>query len=132
MVAERIGQPPEIFGYGPEGRRLFAALGVVRSGVLLGGAVFHNFKGATIELSAAFDRADWVRPSTLRRLYSYPFIDLKCANLLTITKRSNTRARQMDEFMGFKVVGPIIDAFGEEDAILYQMPRKFCRWIKER
>jgi hypothetical protein len=126
MVAARI---PHVGadGFGP-----CRALGVVRGDRLLGGVVFHNFKGATIEMSGAFDRADWIRPATLRRLFAYPFVDAGALNLLTVTPRKNRRARKLDEFLGFRVVGVIADAYGHDDAILYQMPRAHCRWLKER
>jgi hypothetical protein len=126
MVAVRI---PWV---GADGFGACRALGVVRGDRLLGGVVFHNFKGATIEMSGAFDRADWIRPATLRRLFAYPFIDVGAANLLTVTPRRNKRARRLDEFLGFRVVGVIADAYGRDDAILYQMPRAHCRWLKEK
>lgn len=113
------------------GRLPYTALGVVRSGFLLGGVVFHNFKpeDGIIEMSGASSRADWLRPSTLRRLFSYPFVQLGCVNLITITGRKNMRARKIDEFLGFRLVGIIHRR--NEDAALYEMPRSRCRWIKE-
>jgi hypothetical protein len=114
-------------GFGP-----CRALGVVRGDRLLGGIVFHNFNGATIEMSGAFDRADWIRPATLRRLFAYPFVDAGCLNLLTVTPRRNKRARKLDEFLGFKVVGVVERAYGHDDAVIYQMPRGSCRWLKEK
>lgn len=125
MVADRI---PWVGtdGFGP-----CVALGVVRSGVLLGGVVFHNYKGHTIEMSGASDRADWLRPTTLARLFAYPFLDLKCTNLLTVIPRKNKRARKIIEFLGFKVVGVVDRAYGNDDAVIYQMPRDKCKWLKE-
>jgi hypothetical protein len=124
MVAARI---PHVgaAGFGP-----CRSLGVVRGDRLLGGVVFHNFKGATMEVSGAFDRADWIRPATLRPLFAYPFLTAGCRNLLTVTPRRNWRARKLDEFLGFEVVGSIIGAYESDDAILYQMPREKCRWLK--
>lgn len=127
MVASRIAHVGGA-GFGP-----CTALGVVRSGTLLGGVVFHNYRpqARIIEMSGAFDRADWARPSTLRRLFAYPFIDLACQNLVTFTGRKNKRARRIDEGLGFKLVGIIHRAIdGREDACLYQMPRDECRWLK--
>ena len=127
LVAQRI---PHVAGRGGFGA--CTALGVVRGGVLLGGVVFHNFSGATIEMSGAFDRADWIRPATLRRLFAYPFLQLNCRNLVTVTPRRNKRARKLDAFLGFRVVGVVADGFGADDAVIYQMPRNQCRWLKER
>lgn len=113
-------------GFGP-----CRALGVVRGDILLGGVVFHNHKGPVIEMSGAFTRPDWIRPSTVRRILNYPYNDLGIDNLITITPKSNKRARQIDEFLGFRVAGTIKHAFGKDDAIIYQLPREYCRWIKE-
>jgi hypothetical protein len=127
LVASRIPHVGEK-GFGP-----CAALGVVRSGLLLGGVVFHNYHGHIVEMSGAFDRADWIRPSTLRRLFSYPFIQLGCANMVTMTPKNNERARKMDEFLGFRVVGKLTKgADGITDMMIYEMPRNTCRWLKER
>lgn len=117
---------------GPDGRLPYTALGVVRGQMLLGGVVFHNFRPdeGLIEESGAFSRADWIRPSTLRHLFSYPFTQLGCANLITITGRKNVKARKMNEFLGFRLVGIIHRK--NEDAALYEMPRKNCRWLKDK
>ena len=51
----------------------------------------------------------------------------------TITPRRNKRARKLDEFLGFKVVGVVDRAYGNDDAVIYQMPRRgSCRWLKEQ
>lgn len=123
MVAQRI---PHIGGdgFGP-----CAALGVVRSDILLGGVVFHNYRGHVIEMSGAFDRADWIRPSTLRRLFSYPFVQLGCKNMVTVTPRNNKKARKLDEFLGFRLVGTIKHGADTQDMMIYEMPREYCRWL---
>lgn len=123
MVAQRI---PHV---GAEGFGPCAALGVVRSDVLLGGVVFHNYRGHIIEMSGAFDRADWIRPSTLRRLFAYPFLQLGCLNMVTVTPRNNDKARKLDKFLGFKLIGPITHGAGTTDMMLYEMPREDCRWL---
>lgn len=125
FVRARIPHAQE-FGFGP-----CKALGVVRGDKLLGGVVFHNFRGHDLEMSGAFDRADWIRPSTLRHLFSFPFGQLGCARMTTITGRKNKRARKLDEFMGFRVEGVIRKGLdGKEDCIVYGMLREECRWLK--
>lgn len=106
------------------------ALGVVRGGQLCGGVVFTNYRGHLVEMSGAFSRADWALPETLRRLFAYPFLDLKVENLVTVTGRKNKRARRMNEGLGFKLVGVVDRGYdGREDAVMYQMPREACRWL---
>ena len=118
------------------------ALGVVRRNltggdpILVGGVVFTNARmnsqGAVydIEMSGAFDDGTWCKPSTLRRLFSYPFIDLKCVRLTTTTAKKNKRARRLDVALGFVLEGIGRKALdGVNDAAVYSMLREECWWI---
>lgn len=130
MVRQRIPQAHEGFG------KDAVALGVVRHGKLLGGAVFDQFTEyqgqRNIVMSAAFDSPAWCTRKTMRRLYGYPFLQLGCRRMTTITRADNVAARSADERMGFKQEGVIRCYFpGDVDAILYGMLREECRWIKE-
>ncbi len=124
MVAARIPHARDGFG------QSYNALGVVRKGILLGGVVYHNYRGHDIEVSAAFDSPRYASRETLRQFFSYPFIQLRCRRITTITARNNKRARRMDEYMGFKLEGVARKALdGEQDAMVYGMLREECRWI---
>ncbi|WP_141339700.1 GNAT family protein [Bradyrhizobium sp. USDA 3458] len=128
MVQSRIPHMRDSNGFGS-----CVAIGVVRRGVLLGGAVFHNFRGHDIEMSAAFDRPDWCLPGTMRGLYDYPFNQLGCTRMTTITARGNKHAREIDERMGFKLEGVIRKGISPtEDAFVFGMLKSECRWIKDR
>lgn len=112
------------------------AIGVVRGNALVGGVVFHNAryslagKMIDIEMGAAFDASDWCRPSTLRRLFEFPFVTLDCPRMTTITARKNKPARLIDEGLGFKLEGVHPEAIdGKADAVSYGMLRKNCLWI---
>lgn len=109
------------------------ALGVVIGGELVGGAVFHNYRGFDVEMSAAFDTPRWCLPETLRRLFAYPFLDLGCARMTTITAADDTRTRRIDEGLGFVLEGIHPRGLdGVRDAVSYGMLREDCRWIKLR
>lgn len=108
----------------------YTALGVVRSGVLLGGTVWHNYIGHNIEVSIAFDRADWARPSTLRRLFAYPFIQLEVARITAVVAKRNARCRKLTVGLGFKLEGTIRKGFdGKQDAMIYGLLRDECRFL---
>jgi RimJ/RimL family protein N-acetyltransferase len=106
------------------------ALGVIRRGRFVGGVVFHDYTGHVIFMSGAFDDPRWALPETIRALFAYPFNQLKVSNLLTATARSNDRARKIDRGLGFKEIGVIRHYWGKDDAVLMQMPRKHCRWLR--
>ena len=127
MVASRI---PHV---GARGFGACAAIGVVRSGRLIGGVVWHNFRGHDIEVSAAFDRADWARPSTLSRLFAYPFVQLSCARITALTGRKNKRTRRFLRGIGFREEGVIRRGLdGREDAVIYGMLRSECRVLTRK
>lgn len=109
----------------------FVAVGVVRSGIILGGIVWHNFRGFSIEVSIAFDRADWIRPSTLRNIAGYPFNQLGVTRVTAIVGRKNEPMRKLCEKLGFKLEGIGRKAFdGKQDAVLYGILRHECKWLK--
>ena len=118
--------------------RLYAALGVVKDGTLIGGVVFHNLHSikcntvpVCIEASIAFDRPNWATRSTLRQLFRYPFIELKCATIVSRIRRSNKRSRDICRRLGFEEAGKIPRAFdGREDIFVYAMTSDKCPWIK--
>jgi RimJ/RimL family protein N-acetyltransferase len=114
----------------------FWAIGVVRGTELVGGVVFHNArynlsaKMIDVEMGAAFEASDWCRPSTLRRMFEFPFVTLDSSRMTTITARKNKRARMIDEGLGFKLEGVHPEAIdGKQDAVSYGMLRKNCLWI---
>lgn len=109
----------------------YRAIGVIRGNALVGGVVFHNYRHHDIEMSGAFDTPRWCLPQTLRDLFAYPFIQLGCARMTTITGRKNKRARSADERLGFRLEGVARRALdGKQDAMIYGMLREECRWIK--
>lgn len=123
-VAARIPHASEGFG-------ACAALGVVRGSALVGGIVYHNWRGRDIEVSAAFDRADWARPAVLRRLFAYPFEQLGCARMTAVTGAKNRRARRFLAGLGFVREGIARQALADdEDAIIFGLLHAECRFLK--
>lgn len=111
----------------------FKALGVVRPDGLIGGVVYHQYVGHDIQVSIAFDRADWARPSTLRTLFWYPFVQAGCVRMTAIIARNNKRCRRFTEGIGFKLEGigrKAID--GVQDAACYSMLRDECKFLRDK
>jgi RimJ/RimL family protein N-acetyltransferase len=119
------------------GQLPYAAIGVVRNGAIVGGAVFHGFYTfrsvpVDIEMSSAFEpRSGWCTRNVIRGLSEYPFIQLGCRRVTARTARSNKAARRTLEAIGFKLEGiarKAIDGF--EDAMLYGLLQAECHWLK--
>jgi hypothetical protein len=108
------------------------AIGVIRHDRLCGGIVFHNWFGHSIEMSGAFDTPGWCLPDTMRRLFAYPFIQLGCVRMTTITAKNNKPARMIDEGFGFKLEGTARKGWdGKQDAMIYGMLAEECKWLDE-
>jgi RimJ/RimL family protein N-acetyltransferase len=111
----------------------YTALGVVRYGQLIGGAVYHNYIGHDVQVSIAFDSPGWALPGTLRALFHYPFNQLGCRRMTAMIGRRNKRSRKICEGLGFKLEGVHLKGLdGTQDVMSYGMLKEHCRWIKER
>jgi RimJ/RimL family protein N-acetyltransferase len=101
----------------------FAALGVVRHGKLVAGVVFHNYRpGVDMEVTIAASSPLWMLPNTLRRLFDYPFEQLKVPRLTCVIGKKNKRCRKMAEGIGWRLEGTSRKNYdGVQDAIIYGM-----------
>jgi RimJ/RimL family protein N-acetyltransferase len=126
FVMDRIPEVPRDTGFGK-----FVALGIVRDNALVGGVVFHNYRGHDIEMSAASDDPRFLMGrDTLKTLFFYPFVTAGCTRMTTITSQANKRARKIDEKLGFKLEGLIRRGWdGNKHAIVFGMLRSECRWL---
>lgn len=113
-------------GFGPS-----TALGVIRNGRLVGGVVFHCFRGHDLEISIASDTPMWASKKTFARLYAYPFRQLGVARITCITGRKNKPVRRLAGASGFRLEGVHRKALdGVEDAMSYGLLRDDCRWLQ--
>jgi hypothetical protein len=110
-----------------------ATLGVVRRGKLVGGVVYHCYRGFDVQISAAFDQVGWALPGTLRALCSYPFRELKVQRVSVLTGRKNKKARKLLCDLGFRFVGVAKRGLdGIQDAFIFELLKENCKWLKDR
>lgn len=127
FVASRI--PGMERGFGP-----CAALGIVKGGALVGGAVYHGYQpfkaGGVIEVSIASESVNWAWPATLRTLFRYPFVQLGCVRMGALIARRNVKARRFIKSLGFREEGKHpLGWLGREDAFSYGLLRRDCRFL---
>lgn len=111
----------------------FVAIGVADGNTLVAGAVFNNYRPQYRDIEISFSAASpkWARRGIIREIFRYPFVQLGCARLTTITGRKNRRARRLDEGLGFKLEGVVRKGFGRDDAMIYGMLKRECKWLGE-
>lgn len=122
-VACRIPLMAQVVASNPPGEAFGAcnAIGVVdEQGTVVGGVIYHNWQPVfrTIDLSFAADTPRWLTPALVRALLSYPFSELACQRVTTLTPKRNRRARAFLERFGFKREGCVKRGFGADDAII--------------
>lgn len=107
-----------------------AAIGVERRGQLIGGVVFHEYRGNDIQMSCAATDKSWLSEGVLRALFAYPFITLKCDRVSAFTPKGSTHTRQFLIRLGFIEEGNMRRGFQHDDCIIYGMLEEECKWIK--
>lgn len=121
-VAERI---PHVTGF-----KDMAAIGVTRGGAMVGGVVYHEYRGNDIQMSTAAAGPCWLTEGILRALFVYPFITLACDRVSAFAPKGNAHTRRFLEKLGFVEEGNMRRGFVGDDCIVYGMLKEECKWIK--
>jgi hypothetical protein len=115
------------------------AFGVVNAkGELIAGMVYHNWdrEAGVIEMSGAAIDPKWLNVETLRRMYSYPYLELRCQMTFMRVAADNERLlRQLAAFNYAFITMPRMLG-RDRDAVLCQLTyeawcdNKICRRYK--
>lgn len=106
-------------------------MGVSKDGQICGGVVFHEWRPRYRSIQASMAGfGHWLTPLALSRFFYYPFRQLGCRSLYVCTEKTNMRARDFIERLGFKPAGLLRQGFGSVDMMLYDMLSEECKWIR--
>lgn len=107
-------------------------LGVLQDGKLVGGCVFSNFHGHSIEVSTATDSSTYLTRGMLDQMFGYPFRQLGCVRVTAITREDNVRTQKLLRGLGFTQEGRARKAWdGKHDAIIFGILKEECRFLKD-
>ena len=121
-VAQRIPHVGSSVAFGP-----CAGIGVLADdGSIIGGVVFNNWQPAcrSVEVSFASDSPRWLTRRIIREILRYPYGQLDCNRLTSVTPRKATSARRFLEAFGFKREGLVREGFGDDDAVISGLLRR--------
>lgn len=104
----------------------------VEHGELLGGVIFTDYTGSSINLHVAGFKPNWINNDMLWATFHYPFVQLNCKVILGRVSAANSKALEFDLKLGFSEVARIDDVFPDGSLILLAMRREDCRWLKLR
>jgi len=111
-----------------------AAIGVADSaGKIMGVVVFHDWQPAyrTMQVSAVAEDARWVRArSAFSTMFDYAFGHCGVEKLWSLTPAKNIRALRFVRAVGFEPEARLSRQFGDDDAIVSALHRKFYEQAK--
>lgn len=126
-VAERIPHVDGAF-------RDCAAIGVAdEAGRILGGVVYHDYRGNDVQMSLA-GTPGWLSRSALTVFFRYPFAQLGCDRVTCFVPARNIRTRAFCEKFGFTQEGVIRRGFAvptPDDCIVYGLLHEECKFLKD-
>jgi hypothetical protein len=101
-------------------------------GKLLGGVIFQDYTGNSMNIHVAGFDPKWINKDMLWVTFHYPFIQCNCRALFGLVPASNSKALEFDFKLGFKEVARIEDVFPDGPLVVVKMMRDECRWLKIR
>lgn len=99
-------------------------------GELAGGVTYAGYTGASIHMHMAGFRPDWGDRDMLWVCFDYPFNQLGCKKVFAQVPETNTKALEIDQRLGFKIVAKIEDVFPDGACYVLALAREDCRWLK--
>ena len=106
------------------------ALGRVSNGELIGGVLFDNCTGRSIQMHCAGTNGLWLGREFLRQIFHYPFNELQVNKCIALVDSTNTAALRLDTHLGFVVEAVIKDAGRYGDTVILSMTRDQCRYLE--
>lgn len=98
-------------------------------GILVAGAIYTDFTGASIGMHVRIDDPRKVSKEWMYAIFDYPFNQLGVNRITTIASTGNLEAQKINKKAGFKEEARLIGYFKTGDAILYCMRPIECKWL---
>ena len=111
-----------------------AAIGVLDGVRPIAGVVYGGWRErpGSLEMTVAATDPRWCQRWVLAALFRYPFAQCGARRVQATVRRGNRRARRFVERLGFRYEGMAREAWPTgEDAAVYSMLRRECRWTGE-
>lgn len=102
----------------------------VKDGHLLGGVIFQQYTGSSIELHMAAMDSSWLSRDYIWAVFAYPFLQLKCRKVFARIKETNERTLAIARRIGFKLEAKLDDAYPDGALMLLSLRPEDCRWLQ--
>jgi len=97
---------------------------------LLGGVIFSDYNKASIAVSAAGIRPNWISRDLLWITFHYPFVQLGCRMVLAKTSSANHKSLSLLLRLGLNEVARISGACPDGDLVVLRILERDCKWHK--
>jgi len=114
-------------GYDPE---VDYCISLVKNYELLGGVIYTNYTGRTVQIHQAGFVPAWPTPQFMFCIYDFPFNLLKVEKLIATVPSTNKRAMNITRKMGFTHTVTIPDIVLGGDLVVLSMSRDQCKYLK--
>ena len=124
-VARRAGH-----SYDPDVNYCISRVG--KSEELLGGVIYTNFTGRSVQMHQAGFTTAWATPRFMFTIYDFPFYIMKVEKVFATVPSTNIRALNITRKMGFSPVTSIPGAVPGGDMEILSMSRHECKYLSLR
>jgi hypothetical protein len=125
-VARWVGERLGVDSWGP-----CSAIGIALDDRPIAGVVFNRYSVYNIEASIASDTPRWCTRGVLFGVFYYPFVTLGVKSITATTGRKKPDVQRHLARLGFRARGCLPEALGDDDAVIFSMTRRECRWLGE-
>lgn len=100
------------------------------AGKLLGGVIYQNFFGVSIECHIAGFDPRWLNRTLLSKLFGYPFEQLGVKKIFVQIPTRNQHSLVFCKKLGFTEAARLEDVYRDGGLVIMEMRRENCRWTK--
>lgn len=113
---------------------LYEAVGILRDGKIIGGAVIDNYiRNARCSVHCAGESLNWCSRKFLYVVFDYIFRQLKCNSVINIVNSTNHKSLKFTSKIGFKKFYTIKGGGNNGcDGVMFEMRKEDCRWLSIR
>lgn len=105
------------------------ALGLVRDNQIIAGVLYEDWNGANVNVHIAANGVNWLNREFLRVMFDYPFRQLGCNRLTSVTYSGNHASLRFQKHLGFEHEAVLREAHPTGDLIVMAMHRDKCKWF---
>lgn len=99
---------------------------------IVGGVVFNQYNGASMQLHAHAERKNWFTKQGIWMIFDYAFNQAKVNVLIAQISEKNEKALNFANRSGFKLHSEIPGAHIDGNLLVFLMRKADCKWLSIR